>query len=76
MFEVVFVFFYVVETKNVSHSFTESISEWSHLNLCSAYLGGDFFVSFRANADTEIFSTYFIVFLTETLSLSVQPVCT
>ena len=76
MFEVVFVFFYVVETKNVSNSFSESILEWSRFNLRSAYVGGDFFVSFRANADTGIFLTYFIVFLTETLPLLVQPVCT
>ena len=53
----------------MSHSFTESILEWSHLNLCPAYLGGDFFVSLPVNADTEILLTYPIAFLTETVQL-------
>ena len=72
-FEVIFVFFYLVETKNVSYSSSKSILEWSDLNFCSAYLGGDIRVSFRVNADTEMLLTYLIVFLMET---AVQPVWT
>ena len=70
-FEAIFVFFFVVETKNVSHSFSESILEWSDLNLCSAYLGRDVSVSFRVYADTEVLLTRLTVSLMET---AVQPV--
>ena len=57
----------------MSYLFFESILEWSKLNLCSAYLGGDFYVSFRVDAGTEIWLTYLIAFLMET---AVQPVWT
>jgi hypothetical protein len=61
----------------VSHSLFPSLYWTGLTSICvTAYLGGDFRVSVRANADTEILLTYLIAFLMELLSPSVQPVWT
>ena len=53
----------------MSHSFAEFIL---HFNLCSAYLGGDFIVSFRVNSGPKILLTYLIAFLMATAVWPVQ----